>query len=548
MYDSKEQAKIYLDRIDAKRKTASTTLLILIPIIILLLLEVQKNYGVVRQYTSGREKNFALADKKITALEKIDSINKQIGRFISKLPDSIASIADSNKKKSAIKVYVSEKESEKAAQRSALRQYRKEKRVQNDTLESHINKLRIPLELPLLKKTENLTIQSVIITTMFLFSLTLLYIYLTRSNIINLLKKFSDLQNEVSASNPNGVYKDVQLNLPIWLFPIRNLFIKENDTQLIADVIHIERSGLKQRNFLASCLWILVLLFNIFLARLNWNINYKVYHTHYSFFICIDLLLLVVDLFICYHLIMPSFKYNRNNNTSKQNIITRDKFIYLSAAAIACFVIEPVNSKLFKGRKWFHNPRFINKPKREFKDLSPGFYTNISKSKKKDHKLHYVFSKKNELFKTVPIPEKFEKNLKPVSLKQVQKDSFLRSLKQTSLLEFFKHNKVEIDKSLILMNKFLDNTKERISFEFIDTYSSLYDIQRRQKHNPIHIHRKILFEISQVSTEPLNYLPSKYLTDSAQIRTDKRADFIKTKNELQQQLVKRIQNWNKKLK
>lgn len=550
MYSTKDQAGIYLDRINAKAKSVSTVLLITLPLIILLLMEMQRNYHFVSVYIAGQESNFKLTDAKKTAVDSITLYNRQIGRFYEKLPQSIQHLKDTTKAE-AIKEFVKNIEEKKNKQRQKLRSYNSAKRIHNDSLVSKLSALRIPLELPLLKNTTYFSIKTVVLIVMLMLCGLLFYLYSAKLFVLRLLKKFVNLNPIEPVVDSEDISADMQLKLPLWLLPLNDNIFNKGVTYKISNLM-----GVSKKHFLFCNVGMVLLLFVVLvlatiLAWLNWDIHYKLYHKHYAWPIAWCFFLLFLSIIFIVKMLKTGF---RNKEvivmaTSGSTVINRLQFIAMGAATVGCFLFEPVYGRLKKGDKWFHIPRF-----KQGKIPNPGilnalFYTNISKSKKRKHLVYYITSTKPHFLKYASNPDKFILNLKEISFDKILANrAYLVNLNEHALLNFLEKQRWEPKKKLSVLNKYLD-AKIPESLQMIDVYSMLYKkvISVNRSENIIK-HRKIIEKINEVKSNPDNYLPQKYLFLASDMSDADKQIFEKNKKDLHDQLLRRIAGWSNRFK
>jgi len=544
VYNAKEQAKIYLDQIKTTVKAGGSTLLILVPVLVLLFIEIQKSIGPVHQFLTIKENAIRDRENRLLAVRN----KKLISDSIYALASGSSVERDSEKTKSIVKGLYKRRE----VQYENARGFDRAILVKNDSLEAKIRVLKFALEIPIVKKTVNLTIQNAVLVVLLIMTGTLIYILNQRFKLAKLIYQFFTVCSENSLSVSPNHFKDLQITLPLWKYPFPDKPFSSCPDISLSELTGVPTKRIAFYNRILLFIWIGIFVLASFLAYLNWEINYKIFHTHYSWLVAVGFLLIAVNVFLTYYLVRPIFGYNNKTKDEDRTrpVMSRAGFVGLSLAAVGALLVEPVHGALTKGNKWFHVPRFVRKNLKAFKRLKPGFYTNRSAHRIGAKVLNYIGSMNNLLLKSVPDVAPFEKNLSVVTdISIAQTTTLLNHLSEKDLLILISRLKgQDQQRALSTMNTWIEQQDAPVSLgpRFIDLYSSLYSSTKRGSVT-VTKDANVLRHIAEFRLSPILLLPPKYQDENANEGQWKKEVFNRMKQTLLQQSEVRMRRWETRL-
>ncbi len=368
--------------------------------------------------------------------------------------------------------------------------------------------------------------------------------------IVDTLYKFSHIIKEKFSSNDQALYTDYDFSLPFWFFPIRRNRMNNQQIALIK-IIGIGRRQLFYSDLFIYLLSLIFLLVNTRLLVINWDLNFKIFHSKYSFTNTFCFLLLLIDIIFIILLLEPV------NNQSEKNLkaletskINRKKFIRLSIVlATSCFLIEPIFSKLFNGSKWYHTPRFLNK----FDDLykayrnksiiKKGLYVN--KSRANGGVYYFNKDRKSPCLKTIgnTTIEGFLKNINWVnSTTLINNKRYLKRIQEKVLLQFILEKNLKKGEEISLVKRYLEISGNFLSREFIDLATKTFAGENLYRPKYRKVLQRLLEEIVQVKNKHA-LLRNDYVENANKLNPNSHAIIVNTAN----QQLKRFKKWDNRI-
>jgi hypothetical protein len=545
VYEAKEQANLYLEKIKSTIKATNTTLLLFIPILALLLIEIQKHYDKVQQQVAGRNYRYNISKQQSNLNDSIKSKSEELSKLTYNLRllkqgsiDSNLLKSEINSAKNKILGYIDKRKEYK----KDIRRNIQKTMILNDSLKNQLEQLKIAVELPVLRRTESFSVRSAVVATMSLLTFFIWFLTYQRERIYYYLNKFIRLQRHASFQVA-GQFHNYTINLPFWCFPISTSEFLNNEHKILHLLVGSNKNGLITKNLITCGILIMFLFLNIALCRMNWNINYKIFHQHYSFYNAISLFLLLVDISFIVGLTLPLFKINKVKKLTAAGM-NRKQFVGLLAGSAGAFLFEPLYSRATKGIRWFYHPRFLNPKKNLSINLQTGFYIHNSRKKR----VYYFNNNKAGILKTISKPIAFRNNLKLVKIQElISSPEYKQRIKQKDLLRYINSRRSQVNKIKLLENFLLLNPDEVLSLEFIDSYTRNFKLYRNQSPAKTRANQKIFDEINKIELNSLEWLPKKYRTNIEISNLAEKDRYNKVKEELIAQMTVRIQHWRNRI-
>lgn len=307
MFDRKEQAKIYLDRVKSDAKTVNTTLLLFAPVLIFFFLSLGRNLPLVQQRISGLRSLRELSRTKEIYLENLDTYNRSLNTQYQALIGR--SNPNYNDRQAGIKSLLSER---KRTQDQIARN-RTKLRSLNDSLAKQLDQLNFSFELPIIKQKQDFTIRTIALVTMIMLTVLSAYVYFIRRSLLRYVYKTIVLQKQSFQDNKTPPFRNHAYSFPFWFFPIPNHYFLNLGPRIVRQFIGLSENNIRIQNLFALILLLLFIVLNVVLCIANWNINHKAYHQSYSLLVSFGFLLLFTDLLIVYAYLAP-WKIRRIKN------------------------------------------------------------------------------------------------------------------------------------------------------------------------------------------------------------------------------------------
>ncbi len=179
MLEAKEQAKYYIDKIRSIGKATNQTLLIVfVPLTFLWITGIENKYIVAAKYIRDKESVDKLRGEVENNQKEIVNINKSITAYLR--DTAIIQFTDSSKVQNNIK----EKKENRYKIQQNIKEGDKKNYIFNDSIKNNLDKLQIPVTLPILNvKVENLYFKYIIFVVMIFYCMMLLYAYLMKKKL-----------------------------------------------------------------------------------------------------------------------------------------------------------------------------------------------------------------------------------------------------------------------------------------------------------------------------------------------------------------------------
>ncbi len=513
MFDAKEQAKYYIEKIKFLGKSTNQTLFIVfIPLFFLYLTEIEPRYILGENWITQKNQFHNLKYQSKIINNSLFQINDTISE-INKL--SVIKYPDSNARKLAIariKSLLSNKHNgyfkQAKNKNDKTNTLKKKSYALYDSIKLSLVKLKIPITLPVLNvKLESFSFRFIVLLIMFFYTALLWNCYLKKQAIVDTLNKFVEIIKSKFSSTEESLYVDYDFNFPFWFFPIpqRKSISKEQRTLL--KIIGIRKRNIPLANILIYGILLAFILINCRLVIINWNLNYKVFHSNYSILNTLSFCLFLLDITVLYFLLKPiipykitapadiKFRYNK----------TRRDLIKLTLGLGICAIAEPAYSYFDNGKKWFQNPRHLKKERAPDTVFKMGLY--IHKKRQKFRNIHY-FNKhgKNSFLKTIAKKDlwNFQNNLKPISfLDLINSEKFLKIIDESNLVRYIHENKEGNDQNLKLLVAYLTATETLVSINIIELFTKLFANVRKDRPSGIYVEsEKIKILINEFDENP----------------------------------------------
>jgi hypothetical protein len=534
LFDRKEQAKIFLERIKGDAKTVNTTLVLFVPILIFLLLSLGRNYPLVQQRVAGLRLRMERLDTKKVFLEKVKTYSGRLNNQYQNLgaDPSSTNPAGLNRIDALLG-------SRKKAQ-SQLSRNKSRLRNLNDSLARQLDQLNFSVELPIIKQKHDFTIRTIVVVTMALLTALCAYVYRTRMALLRYLYKLSILQKQGIKDGTTPPFRNHAYAFPFWFFPIPLAYFRNPGSRLAGQLMGLNEKGIRLQNWFAVSLLLLFLVLNIVLCIANWNINYKAYHQPYSPLIALGMLLLFADVALVYAIAAPLLRQTKKKRSVPAAGMSRGRFIALAGGTGAAVFFEPVVSTLGRGCQWFNNPRFVHNKKSIRLDIASGLY----KIKHKASRIYFFNDKKTGVLKSVAEPARFKRNLRLVNEDELlTRTDWLQRLRQQDLVRYFSGE----PRSAGLLKKldvYVRITNQTFSPQFLDLYTKV-SVQNKAARQP-EAHQKIKAAVNRLNNNPVALLPAKYQRPPKYQKNISR--WTQTRQELLlNNICKRIMRWEERL-
>jgi hypothetical protein len=554
LLEPKEQAKYYIEKIRSIAKSTNQTLLIIfIPLTFLWLTEIEKNYTVANEYITQVKARLKAQKEEREFYTGIRNINKAIDELYSSLPDSVRGRTSFDNKEGprlALIKYETFETKISSLNLKLHKQYKKSNAI-SDSIRLDLEKLKLPITIPILNiKFEKVSLKWMTLVIMVFFTIMAAYAYLMKRKIVVALNKFKAIISaHFSRPQPNQ-YRDYDLKLPFWFFPIK----ASRTNRAWLATIGLTKRNVKNSNIVVWGCYIIFVLINVRLLMINWDLNYKVFHHNYSILTGIGFFLFFLQIIFFVLLIQKINDQAQSTARAVQQYnATRRRFLTATAlAALGAVIIEPIYGAIDQHKKWFHTPRFRRSWRKKAK-MRKGFYVTRDNLNSTAIRVYYFdLNGHNPVTKTMREADWpfFQKKLKPLTASQILSHPNIQlKLKQKDIIQSILENVIRGNDQFLLMDHYLSAVDDMPTAEYIDLYTKL--MISASPRRPINSEglQKIKARISEISNKRPKYLKGYDIGDDnwiyRNINKKKNVDVIKKK--LQDESMLRLGTWQNKL-
>jgi hypothetical protein len=494
VFEAKEQAKYYIEKIRTiGRSTNQTLLIVFIPLFFLYLTQIEPRYVFAEDWITHKKHIDSLKNQYAKGMDTLTRINNTITSINKQLVIKYNDTNERNFYKDRYEGLLSNKNNgyfKKAKKEKAkLSALKMKSYAISDSIKLNLLKLKIPVTLPILNvKLESFSFRFILLLIMFFYTALLWNCYLKKKVIIDTLHKFVEIIKSKFSSTESSLYKDYDFNFPFWFFPIPYAKTANKEQRTFLKIIGIRKRNIPFSNILIYGILLAFLVINYRLLLINWNLNYKVLHSNYSVVNTLSFCFFLFDMILLYLLLRPIIPYKVPELNDIRNSYNRQRrdTIKMALALGVCTVIEPVYG-YFDKVKWFQNPRHLQKDNSSSIVFKKGLY--LHKKRSKFRNIHYFNNHgKNPCLKTIPKKDlsKFKNNLVAISFSDlISNKKYLRTIEEKDMSQFIRENRNGYDENLKLLTAYINYSYRPISFDIIDLYTRLYATVKPKKNRDL---------------------------------------------------------------